>query len=303
MQEQNSKFTIKQPIRTVHLDNLKIGSDTSFHFLTENENVSKSLYALELNIFNPHNSPQVVQNAFLDVLNDPVNLNDPVKTIQKAQTTSCDILGLKFNIDENINSIKPAKELLKELLPHITKPLMIRGINNSEIDSILLPELISVLDRQAIIAFAEEKSYKNIVPSVVKGEHILVIRTPIDINLAKEMNILTTEMGLSADKILIDTDMGGLGYGLEYGYSIMERIKLAGFEGDKMLNMPIIAFAGEETLKTKEAKSEEFSESWGELNQRATMLEITAGSAISAAGANIVVLNLPKSVETLKGVQ
>lgn len=297
MQEQNSKFTIKQPIRTVHLDNLKIGSDTSFHFLTENENVSKSLYALELNIFNPHNSPQVVQNAFLDVL------NDPVKTIQKAQTTSCDILGLKFNIDENINSIKPAKELLKELLPHITKPLMIRGINNSEIDSILLPELISVLDRQAIIAFAEEKSYKNIVPSVVKGEHILVIRTPIDINLAKEMNILTTEMGLSADKILIDTDMGGLGYGLEYGYSIMERIKLAGFEGDKMLNMPIIAFAGEETLKTKEAKSEEFSESWGELNQRATMLEITAGSAISAAGANIVVLNLPKSVETLKGVQ
>ena len=117
------------------------------------------------------------------------------------------------------------------------------------------------------------------------------------------MNILTTEMGLSADKILIDTDMGGLGYGLEYGYSIMERIKLAGFEGDKMLNMPIIAFAGEETLKTKEAKSEEFSESWGELNQRATMLEITAGSAISAAGANIVVLNLPKSVETLKGVQ
>lgn len=297
MQEQNSKFTIKQPIRTVHLDNLKIGSDTSFHFLTENENVSKSLYALELNIFNPHNSPQVVQNAFLDVL------NDPVKTIQKAQTISCDILGLKFNIDENINSIKPAKELLKELLPHITKPLMIRGINNSEIDSILLPELISVLDRQAIIAFAEEKSYKNIVPSVVKGEHILVIRTPIDINLAKEMNILTTEMGLSADKILIDTDMGGLGYGLEYGYSIMERIKLAGFEGDKMLNMPIIAFAGEETLKTKEAKSEEFSESWGELNQRATMLEITAGSAISAAGANIVVLNLPKSVETLKGVQ
>ncbi len=62
-------------------------------------------------------------------------------------------------------------------------------------------------------------------PPVVKGGHILAIRTPIDINLAKEMNILTSDMGLSLDKILIDTDMGGLGYGLEYGYSIMERIK------------------------------------------------------------------------------
>ncbi len=297
MQEQNSKFSIKQPIRTVQLDNLKIGSDTSFHFLTENENTSRPLYALELNIFDPNNAPKIVQTAFAEVL------DDPIKMLEKAQNTPCDILGLKFNIGENKDNIKPAKELLKKLLPYITKPLMIRGINNSEIDSELLPELMSVLDRQAIIAFADEKSYKNIVPSVIKGNHILVIRTPIDINLAKEMNILTTEMGLSPDKILIDTDMGGLGYGLEYGYSIMERIKLAGFEGDKMLNMPIIAFAGEETLKTKEAKSDEFSESWGSLEQRAIMFEITAGSAISAAGANIVVLNHPTSIETLKGVQ
>ena len=297
MQEQNSKFSIKQPIRTVQLDNLKIGSDTSFHFLTENENTSRPIYALELNIFDPSNAPKIVQSAFAEVL------DDPIKMLEKAQNTPCDILGLKFNIGENKDNIKPAKELLKKLLSHITKPLMIRGINNSEIDSELLPELMSVLDRQAIVAFADEKSYKNIVPSVIKGNHILVIRTPIDINLAKEMNILTTEMGLSPDKILIDTDMGGLGYGLEYGYSIMERIKLAGFEGDKMLNMPIIAFAGEETLKTKEAKSDEFSESWGSLEQRAIMFEITAGSAISAAGANIVVLNHPTSIETLKGVQ
>lgn len=297
MQEQTSKFSIKQPIRTVTIDNLKIGSDKSFHFLKENDNTSKPLYALELSIFDRNNIPQVVKNAFCDVL------DDPIKMVQKAQKTPCDILGLKFNIGENKHNIKPAKELLKSLLPHITKPLMIRGVNNAEIDSGLLPELMSVLDRQSIIAFVDEKSYKNIVPDVIKGGHILVIRTPIDINLAKEMNILTTEMGISPDKILIDTDMGGLGYGLEYGYSIMERIKLAGFDGDKMLNMPIIAFAGEETLKTKEAKSEEFSDSLGEINHRATMLEITAGSAISVAGANVVVLNLPISIETLKGLQ
>ena len=69
-------------------------------------------------------------------------------------------------------------------------------INNSETDSELLPALIEVLDRKAIIAFAEEKNYKNIVPAVVKGNHILVIRTPIDINLAKEMNILKNQQQL-----------------------------------------------------------------------------------------------------------
>ncbi|MBQ3311132.1 hypothetical protein IJG72_03560 [bacterium] len=296
MPEKMSDFEIKQPIRTVEINSLKIGNDKSFRFLSENSNSSKTLYALELDIFNPELSNPVVKEYF-----SKANSN-PQQIIELAQKTSCDILGLKFNIDEDLGQINQAKNLLKSLLPFIKKPLMIRGINKTDIDSVLLPELISVLDRECIIAFASEKTYKNIVPSVIKGNHVLVLRTPIDINLAKEMNILTTEMGLSPDKILIDPDMGGLGYGLEYGYSIMERIKLAGFDGDSMLNMPIIAFAGEETLKTKEAKTEEISSSWGDLNHRAIMLEITAGSAISAAGANIVVLNHPKSIETLKGL-
>ncbi len=296
MQEQTSKFEIKQPIRNIEFNNLKIGNDSSFHFLTENSNTTKPLYALELNISNPELSNPSVKDYFIGT-----NFN-PQKMIELAQKTPCDILGLKFNIYEDLAQVNEAKKLLKTLLPTIKKPLMIRGINKTDIDNVLIPELISVLDRECIIAFASEKTYKNIVPPVIEGNHILVIRTPIDINLAKEMNILTTEMGLSPDKILIDPDMGGLGYGLEYGYSIMERIKLAGFDGDKMLNMPIIAFAGEETLKTKESKTEDIQGSWGELNHRAIMLEITAGSAISAAGANIVVLNHPTSIETLKGL-
>lgn len=297
MHEEMSKFDIKLPIRKVCIGNLVIGGDTSFHYLSENNNSSKTLYALELDIFNPREISSTVQKSFEKVLDNPIEL------VKQTQETSCDILGLKFNIGENEDNIQPAKNLLKSLLPYITKPLMIRGINKTHIDTKLLPELMSVLDRDVIVAFAEEKTYKDIVPSVIKGNHVIVIRTPIDINLAKEMNILTTEMGLNPDKILIDPDMGGLGYGLEYGYSIMERIKLAAFEGDKMLNMPIIAFAGEETLKTKEAKSDTFSKNWGQLDKRAIMFEITASSAISAAGANIVVVNHPTSLKTLKGVQ
>jgi len=290
MQEQMSKFHINQPIKTVDLESLKIGGDKSFHFLSENDNKTKPVFALELNIFNINETPKFILMA-----------DNQTEMIKQAQETGCDILGLKFNIGEDKTNIPKAKELLKSLLPIIKKPLMIRGVNNSDIDTELIPELVSVLDREAIVAFAEEKTYKSIVPSVVKGNHVLVIRTPIDINLAKEMNILTSDMGLSPDKILIDTDMGGLGYGLEYGYSIMERIKLAGFEGDKMLNMPLIAFVGEETFKTKETKSNEFSKSWGDLKTRAIMFEITAASAIMAAGANVIVLNHPQSIKTMKG--
>ena len=83
--------------------------------------------------------------------------------------------------------------MLKILLPYITKPLMINGCGNETIDKELLPALIKVLDRECTIAFATENTYKEITPSVIKGKHKLVLRTPIDINLCKELNILTSD--------------------------------------------------------------------------------------------------------------
>jgi acetyl-CoA decarbonylase/synthase complex subunit delta len=282
-------FKAKQFIRQMNFSGLTIGGENDFL-------ACAPVLALELNIFDFSISSHIVKDFYSDIKNDTIDL------IIKAQEVACDILALKFNINENNleENIEKSKDLLKTILPHIKKPLLIRGVNNKSVDVLLLPELMSVLDREVIIAFATENSYKEIVPAVIKGGHILVIRTPIDINLAKEMNILTSDMGLNLDKILIDTDMGGLGYGLEYGYSIMERIKIAAFEGDKMLNMPLIAFAGEEALKAKEAKSDTFSESFGDFKERSKMFELATASAVIAAGANIIVLENPESIKILK---
>jgi len=201
-----------------------------------------------------------------------------------------------------INQIDDACNLLKILLPHITKPLMIRGTNVNDIDKILIPELIKILDRECIISFVNEYTYKSIVPLVIEGNHIVVIKAPIDVNKLKEMNLLTTNMGLDFNKILIDTDMGGLGYGLEYGYSIMERIKIAGLNGNEFLNMPIIAFCSEESLKTKEASSENLNANYGDFKLRTKMIEVVTAGSIISAGANVLVLNHPDSISLLKGL-
>lgn len=282
-------------IREIKFNGLKIGGEGVNDILSS---ARKPVLALELNIFDFGASSHIVKDYYEAKCKE----QSAKCLVEQAQESSCDILALKFNIPEEHldENIKKAQELLKELLPEIKKPLLVRGVNNKSVDVKLLPALMEVLDRECIIAFADENTYKKIVPSVVKGGHILAIRTPIDINLAKEMNILTSDMGLSLDKILIDTDMGGLGYGLEYGYSIMERIKLAAFEGDKMLNMPLIAFAGEEALKAKEAKSDTFDKNFGDFKLRSQMYEITTASAVIAAGANLIVLEHPESVKVLK---
>lgn len=302
-----AKESLNNSIREINFQGLKIGGESEFL-------ASKPIFVLELNIFDFNASSHIVKDYFNGEQGTGnreqsgevgwVYQPNSIDLITKAQETDCDVLALKFNIpEENLNeNIKKAQKLLKELLPHIKKPLLIRGVNNKSVDVKLLPALIDILDRESIVAFADENTYKEIVPSVIKGGHILAIRTPIDINLAKEMNILTSDMGLSLDKILIDTDMGGLGYGLEYGYSIMERIKLAAFEGDKMLNMPLIAFAGEEALKAKETKSDTFPKSFGDFKERSIMFEITTASAVIAAGANLIVLEHPDSIKILKGL-
>ena len=212
----------------------------------------------------------------------------PVEKAEQGLNKDCDILGLKFTED-----IEKGIEAFEKLLPRIEKPLMIRGCGNDSIDTELLPLLAQLADRECIIGTATENNYKSIIPSVIKGGHRLIIRTPIDINLAKEMNILTYDMGLGLDRILTDTDIGGLGYGFEYGYSIMEKIKLEGKNGDKFLNVPLISFAAEETAKTKEAKDEKLS----------LYLEIASASAVKAAGADYIVLTKPEAVSILRGLE
>ena len=272
-------------IRTVNLSKLNIGGEDFLNF--------KPLFCLDLSIYNPDENFRIVKDFY--------KTSDRMKLVQMAQAADCDILGLKFNIKDE-TQIEEACGILKNLLPAITKPLMIRGVNNNGIDNLLLPALTKILDRESIVAFADENTYKSIVPAVVEGGHILVLRSPIDINLAKELNILSSDLGQPLDKILVDTDIGGLGYGLEYGYSIMEKVKLEGFNGDDYLNMPLISFVTEESLKTKEAKSDTYSKSWGNLYERAKMFELSSASAVAAAGANVIVLNNPDSVRIMKGL-
>lgn len=257
-------------------------------------NITKNskLFALLLNIYNPKENFEISKNYFKS--------ENPSDLIILAQKTPCDILALRFNIEKN-NQIQEAVLLLKRLLPLITKPLMLCGTGDDEIDRNLLPEIIKNLDRKnCIISYADETTYKNIIPETIKGGHYVILKSPIDINLAKELNILAVDMGLDINKIIMNTDIGGLGYGYEYGFSMLEKINIEGEKGDAYLNLPIISEAAVESLKTKEAKSSDFSQSWGELNKRAKMIELSAAAGVLSAGANLITMNYPENISIMK---
>ena len=251
---------------------------------------TKTQYVLEIPIFDVDDNFQIAKEYF--------KTTDKIELIDQAQNSECDILGLKFNLQSPVQ-IAESLVMFKILLPLFSKPLMISGSGNETIDRELLPALAKLVKKECIISFATENTYKDIVPEVIKKQHKLVLKTPIDINLCKELNILSADLGLPLDKIIIDTDIGGLGYGLDYGYSTIEKVKL---ENDEYLNMPIISFVAQESLKVKETKSEAFSSSWGELIQRSKFFELSAVAAVKAAGADIIVIHHPENIKTMKGL-
>ena len=279
-------MNVSHNIRTINFNSLKIGGETSFPIL-------RPAYVLNIPIYNCNDNFEISKQYFQTV--------NRVELVKKAQLSDCDILSLQFNIGD-IHEIQDAVNILNGIIPYVTKPLMISGTGKDDIDKKLLPELIKNVNCEVILNSINENTYKEIIPFVVSGNHVAVLKTPIDINLAKELNILSADLGLSLDKILIDTDIGGLGYGLEYGYSIMEKIKLEGLKGDEYLNMPIISFACAEALKTKEAKTDIINDSLGTLQERANYFELAAASAVIACGANVIVMNSPSNISVMKGL-
>ncbi len=284
----------KNPIREINLNGAKTGGENSLLFMHKETGTSlQPLVACEILTNIPANYPALLKEAWGE------NIYNPLKCVEIAKEKGFDILAIRFNIEncENIDyEIQKSAEQLKEILSITDLPLIITGSFRRELDIRLLTALSESADKKCTIGVVEEENYKQIIPVIKDCGHNVIARTPIDINLTKQLNILITELGFDPDKILIDPNTGGLGYGLDYAYSIIERIKWAALNGDAMLNMPIITFVGEEAWKTKEAKSADVPAEWGDFKTRAISWECITASSILVSGANIVVIRHPEAV-------
>ena len=152
-----------------------------------------------------------------------------------------------------------------------------------------------------LLGVCEDKNYRTIVASAMADGQLVVARTAMDVNLAKQLNILITDMGLSAENIVMDPTTGALGYGFEYGYSVMERLRIAALQGDAMTQFPMMVTPGEECWKTKESKvGHDVPETWGDWETRAIAWETTTAIMLAESCADLIVLRHPESVKRTK---
>jgi acetyl-CoA decarbonylase/synthase complex subunit delta len=281
---------------------IRIGGETGIYFIKgEDKCPNPPVIAMEVWDMEPEPWPEILKENFGSALKDPVEWARLC-----VDKFSADLICLRLastNPDMKNSSPEEAGLVLEKILKAVEVPLILIGSSSPEKDKEVMVRCAEVArGENCLFGIATRENYKTLTAACLSGGHCIIAEAPIDINIAKQLNILICDMQFPPDKIVIHHATGALGYGLEYTYSIMERTRLAGLSGDKMLSMPMINFVGQEVWRTKEAKTgdEALLKEWGAAKDRGALLELATAVSYINAGADILVMNHPKAVEETK---
>ena len=206
--------------------------------------------------------------------------------------------------DGEPNTPENARAVVRKVLEASGLPLAVAGPGQAEVDNELLVAVAEEAEgERLLLGICEDKNYRTIVAAALAHNHLVQSKTPMDVNLSKQLVILIHDMGLPLERIIMDPTTGALGYGFEYGFSVMERLRLAAFQGDTMTQQPMLVNPGFETWKVKESKvGEGVPETWGDWERRALEWEAITAATLIHSGADILVLRHPESLRRVRVV-
>ena len=204
--------------------------------------------------------------------------------------------GADRSVDECVADAKAVAEA-------VDLPIVIMGCKNNEKDSDLFNKCSEALQGKNILVLAaKEETYKAVGASagLAYGQKVGA-ESSVDINLAKQLNVLLTQLGVKQDSIVMHVGTAAAGYGFEYVVSTMERIRLAALgQNDNTLQMPVMTPVASEAWNVKEAiASEADMPEWGDVETRGIDMEVVTASAVLAAGTNAFILRHPQSIATV----
>ncbi len=277
-----------------------VGGDAAlpFHHF-EGEIANRPIVAMEVQDIVP-NWPETITKHFEGVLDKPGEWAKKCVDEYGADAICVKLEGA--HPDSADKSPEECVAVVKEVLEAVGVPLIVIGCEIEDKDNEVLTAVAEACaGENLLLGFAEQENYKSLTAACMVHKHNVIARSPLDINICKQLNILITEMNLPTERIVIDPSIGGLGYGIEYAYSIMERARLGALQGDKMLSMPILCTVGKEAWRAKEASaSQEEYPQWGEEEDRGILWEAATASALLQAGGSIMLMRHPKAVELTK---
>jgi acetyl-CoA decarbonylase/synthase complex subunit delta len=279
-----------------------VGGETSYPFHTfEGEMPNPPKIAMEIWDKDPSAEwAAAALEPYKDVL------GDPVAWAKKVLEFEPDLLAIQCqSADPNADDAPAAEvaERVKAIVDGVDIPIIVWGTYNHEKDIEVMRQVAEKCqNKNLILGPVEEGDHKQIGAAALGYNHTVAASSPIDVNLAKQLNILLGNLGVKPDKVIIDPTTGGLGYGLEYTYSVIERLRMAALtQEDDKLQLPIICNMAHEVWKTKEAKlSDEEAPELGDAAKRGILMEAVTGVSLALAGADVLIMRHPEAVKLVR---
>jgi len=244
--------------------------------------------------------PPLLRQVYGDLLREPAEMAKVCVEKFGADLISVRLEGT--HPERGNRSAEDALNVVYKVLSAVDVPLIVTGHSHYEkVNEVMKAVAQGCAGENLLFNWVEQENYRTIAGAVLAYGHTLVSQSPIDVNIGKQLNILLSNMDIKPEQIVMDPMTGAMGYGLEYTYSVMERIRLTGLGGDRMLAFPMIVSPGHECVKAKEFKaSEADAPAWGELATRAALWELTTATSLLYAGADLLILYHPDAVRELK---
>ena len=279
-----------------------VGGETSYPFyLFEGEIPSLPRIAMEVYDSPPEEWAPAALEPFEGVTDDPVTwarrcIEDYGAEMICLQLSSIDPNGLNRSAAE-------AVEVVKKVAEAVDVPLIVWGCGNDDKDAEVLRQVAEECEgRQLILGPVVEGNYKQIGAAAIAFKHTIAASTPIDINLCKQLNILVADLGVPDAQIIVDPTTGGLGYGLEYTYSVMERTRMAALtQQDERLQFPMVCNLAKEVWKVKEVKTPQTEEpNLGDEKKRGVLMEAVTAMSLLLAGADVLIMRHPDAIAQIR---
>ncbi len=292
----------KGAIRQADIAGVTVGGETAFPFHTfEGEMPNDPKLAFEVWDLAPDDWSSTLNDIYDGVF------ADPVAWAKKAvDEFGADMIYLRLRSTDPNGADRSATEAAasaKAVVEAVNVPVIVVGSGDAERDPEVLKAVAEALSgHKVVIGNAEEDNYRSVGAAAMGYQHAVVAFSPMDVNLAKQLNVLLSQLGVDDGAILMDPTTGALGYGLEYAYTVFERDRLAALsQNDPKMQMPIVATVGQEAWKAKETKvGEDELPGTGDMVTRGLMWESLTSVALLLAGANIVVLRHPESAALIR---
>jgi acetyl-CoA synthase len=278
-----------------------IGGETCMPFhLWEGEMPHRPLVAMEVFDGIGEKYPPVLRKVYGDLIADPAAM---ARTC--VERYGADLISVRLDgthPEKGNRSPEDAVRVVRDVLAAVDVPLIITGHSHFERNNEVMKAVAQAFaGENLLLNWVEQDNYRTIAGSALAYGHTVVSQSPIDVNIAKQLNILLGNMDVKPGRIVMDPMTGAMGYGIEYTYSVMERIRLTALNGDKMLAGPMIVTPGQECAKIKECRApEEAFPAWGELDLRAALWELSTAVNLLYAGADLFIMYHPEAAAALK---